>query len=92
MYTVIADTDAIITRIHWDSFLRRTLEKHCMAGINPRPALGAVEWNWIAYKSAVHRGSALVTDADSIVTQAYAIPGFKDWGEWWEMRAKLGGW
>jgi hypothetical protein len=91
IYTVLADTDAIIVKPHWDTFLRATLkEEYCMAGINPRASLGAVEWNWISFKSAVYRNTTKKYEANSIVTEAYAIPGFKDWGEWWGDAGEMG--
>jgi hypothetical protein len=91
VYTVLADTDAIVVKNRWDSFIRRILkEEYCMAGINPRASLGAVEWNWISFKSEAFRSKKY--DYGSLVKEAYAIPDFKDWGQWWELQAQQGGW
>ena len=90
-YTVLADTDAIVVKYHWDSFLRQTLSEYCLAGINPRTELGAVEWNWLSFQSSALRDSQKYTDA-SIMKDLKNITDFKDWGQWWEMKAQMHGW
>jgi hypothetical protein len=89
--TVLADTDAIVVKNHWDSFIRHTLKEHCVAGISPRPSLGAVEWNWISFKSDAFRNKKEYTDHSIMADIRENIPNFKDWGQWWEFRAKMGG-
>ena len=74
IYTVIADTDAIVVKSRWDTFVRRTLEESCVAGISPRPALGAVEWNWLSFKSAVYRDTRKYSP-QSISKEAKTSPG-----------------
>lgn len=88
--TVLADTDAIVVKHHWDSFVRQTLEEYCMAGINPRASLGAVEWNWLSFQSSALRDSQNYTGT-SIVKDMVKITNFKDWGQWWEMKAEMHG-
>mmetsp|Transcript_28745 Transcript_28745/g.53491 ORF Transcript_28745/g.53491 Transcript_28745/m.53491 type:complete len:305 (-) Transcript_28745:195-1109(-) len=89
-YTVLADTDAIVVKHHWDSFIRQTLGEYCLAGINPRTSLGAVEWNWLSFQSSALRDSRNYTDT-SIVKEMVNIKDFKDWGQWWEMKAQMHG-
>jgi hypothetical protein len=91
VYTLIADTDAIVVKNHWDTFIVRTLKEYCIAGINPRAALGAVEWNWLSFQSSVFRGTRTY-DTDSIMKDVATIKAFQDWGQWWELIAKAGGW
>ena len=91
VYTVIADSDAVVVKPHWDTFVRRALQEHCLAGINPRPWLNAVEWNWISFKSDVYRNITSYTSV-SIEKDISSMVGFQDWGQWWELRAKMGGW
>lgn len=94
-YSLVADTDAVVVKNHWDNHLRHTLDEYCVAGINPRPSLNAVEWNWVGFKTDVYRNKkkgykysheSVIKDVEQNIT------GFADWGQWWEMRAAVGGW